>query len=407
MRCLVGPLLLIAACSGPVEGNGPAVASPVRRSADVSGCEAGASADGARDVLGWRWLSDESGWCRHSPDGTKVERWVHDFGGSATHLLRVEGRHAAMTETVPRLMPVPAAAAAPLANCPRTPRSEIFLRQNWLYRPGDLDCGTFRGDGYTIRAEFLPVPGGPLPAIVSRPLRQANGTIILVRGGPYRSVLRGLGANAITIHLLARYGAAATISIPTYVGTDPIRYGADSLRRAEAELGEILSEASTPTCLLATSMGAFAAASLIGNHPDVRFLLVAPLASSPDNFVARARSAGVPATRRSLTDLEAGSPRPISPPEDEAYLEYFGEAGARTLRDRLGPAAGGDNWEILFSPQDEVIGQDAINHLRAEFGGRIRATPGGGHAIEDAFNAAAYVPGIDAFVDRCLQAARP
>ena len=79
-------------------------------------------------------------------------------------------------------------------------------------------------------------------------------------------------------------------------------------------------------------------------------------------------------------------------PEDEAYLDYFGDARRQSLAERLAPAARLDNWHILFSKEDVSIGQDAVAGLGGEFGAaRITGIAGVGHAIEDPFNFPAYL----------------
>jgi hypothetical protein len=406
VRGLAIPLLIVAGCSdAPAGGSGAAVALPVGQSADVSPCTRRASADTYLDERGWHWSFDRTGWCRRSPDGASIERWITGPAQAPTHLLHIEGRRAFLTRSI-RLFPVRNASAAAAPGCRGTPRLDLFHRRNWLRLPGDLECAVFRGDGLHLRTEAYQDDGPPIPALISTPDGEARGTVIMLRGGPYRSVIRGLAASALTSHILDRHGRSAVISIPAYIGTDPVRYGQGDLGRAQDELRRVLRAhpaSAGPVCVIAASLGAFAVAPLAAEHPSVSFLLVSPLVSSAENFVERARRAGVPAPLRELVETGDGRTRTVRIREDEAYLQYFGDLRRQTLAERLAPAAVANNWHILYSTADVAIGQEAAAQLRTRFGpARVTTVAQAGHAVEDAFNFQAYRAGIDAFLNHCL-----
>jgi pimeloyl-ACP methyl ester carboxylesterase len=273
--------------------------------------------------------------------------------------------------------------------------------------PRDLDCGEFRGDGFSVRAQAYANHGSPIPALRSIPDDGARATVVLIHGGPYRGVIRGLAGTSLLGYLLNHYGKTVAVSLPAYLGTDPIRYGPGGLSTGQAEISEVLrSEQAAgggPVCVIAVSLGGFAAAGLVADHPSVNFLLAAPAASSAESFVARALSAGVPTPPRRLVQVEGQQVRQVGVPEDDAYLDYFGDLRRQSLAERLAPAARLDNWHILYSKDDIAIGQEAIAALRAEYGAaRTTEVSGAGHAIEDPFNFPAYLPAIDGFLQRCL-----
>lgn len=376
---------------------------PVSASADASACAARTPAKVHQDVLGWSWFPDGQGWCRSSPAGV-VQRWEVGVN-EGTHLLHIGNGQASLAEAAPVLRRLEARSAEN-ANCRGAPRSRLFVHRNWLVRRGDLDCGRFGGDGFTIHAGAYAAAPSAIPALLSSPVGERQGGIVVITGGPYLGVIGGVAASGLVPYLLNQHAGHASISMPAYIGTDAGRYGTGDLARAEVEIDTVLrheSRAGKPLCVIAMSLGGFAVAPLVANHPRARFLLAAPLASTAEDYVRRAERAGTPMPPRVLDEFGASAPRTVTLPADRALLDYFGPARTQTLAERLAPAARRPNWEILYSAADPVIGVDHLARLPARLGAvRMTRVARAGHGVEDPFNFPAYQPALASFLDRCL-----
>lgn len=413
---LASAVIAVTGCDSPraTPTAGIAIGIGVRRA--PAPCPEFAGEVSAHDAQGaaWRFAGDR--WCRTRKHlggtrGAGDDAWTPADGNTATHTLTIERDRAALISVPPVLWPTRSAPAlAPFVNCRADRRMRAFFTQNWLGRPGDLGCITYRGNGFTLAPLGLPVADGPMPVLLATPdARTATprGAILFVKGGPYQNLVHGLAARAMTSHLLTRWGSMATIALPAFLGTDRIRAGDGDIARARAELETIvlgLERRGGPLCVVAFSMGAAAVAPLVRRHLDARFLFVAPLAAAPATFVDRARAAGTPAVPIRLDPLRDDG-RVVTPPADIATLAYFAGEQNRTLAQRLGNGRL-NNLRVVYAKGDMPITPDDAAGLAPVLASNaLHLLPPVDHSVEQPYPFTAYRPLVDAFLADCLGSA--
>ena len=403
--------MLVAACGDPqpaakqgVSGAGISMMVLVRPANDP--CGAAPATFALRDAAGVGWWMEGKRWCRAANGAQPAQAWVSDAADPRAKRLVIEGQRLSLLAPEVRLRPVAdAPAPAPFVGCGPDARSRVFAAENRLRDPGDLACGrTFAGPGFRLTTAGFAGTGSTMPALVTTPAKPAMGTIVYLFGGPYENLPAGLVARSTSNHLLAQWAGRAAIVIPAYLGIDRIRTGAGDATRARAEVDALLTalERRGPVCVIGFSLGGPIAAASVAGHPEARFLLAAPLATSPARFVARAIAQGRP-----LRPITLSSPAPdgqvLTLRSDKAYLDYFAGSENRDLAALLGPGrhpnlrvayARGDIPVLRrdLAPVAPMLAADAIHELPAAIG----------HSIETPFGASAYRPLIDDFLADCL-----
>jgi len=404
---------MLAACDQvPTARNGApgvgfSMTTQVRRTSPDA-CGAPADAPVMHDAEGVAWWSKRDVWCRAASRDRPVQAWTSAPGGPATHRIIVVGQQIALLEQEVPLAAAPAARVPrPFETCGNDVRLQVFADQNRLRQVGDLACGrAFRGPDFTLTTVGFRDASVTMPTLLTTPDGAARGTILYLAGGPYENLPAGLVTRATINHLLAQWGGRASRAMPAYLGVDRVRFGKGDVTRARAEIVALVTALKRhgPVCVIGFSMGAAIAAPVVSNHPDVHFLLVAPLATAPAIFVARARKQGRASMPMTLAPAEPQG-HPLTLSSDQAFLDYFAGNETRDLAALLGHGRY-PNLRIAYAEGDiPVLRQDLTAVAPMLPAGAIVELPAAiGHTIEAPFAASAYRPHIDAFLKECLAA---
>lgn len=416
MRYRAGPvaltvlLLLVASCGDQQptakggSGNGMSMMVKVRPAGTP--CSSAQAKHTFRDAEDVRWWMEDGRWCRAEARAQPAQAWVSADGRPGTRRLVIEGRNIALLEpTVPLKASGNAPVPAPFVSCGPDLRSRVFAAENRLHAPRDLACGQkFEGPGFQLTTAGFAGPAGIMPTLVTTPTKRSSGTIVYLFGGPYENLPAGLVARATTNHLLARWGARAALIVPAYLGIDRIRTGAGDATRARAEVDALLTklERRGRVCVIGFSLGGAIAAASVGHHPKARFLLAAPLATSPARFVERAMVQGRTARPIALVPSAPGG-KVMTLASDRAYLDYFAGSENRDVAALVGPGRH-SNLRIAYAAGDiPVLRADLTQVATMLKPNGIRELPAAvGHSIEAPFAASSYRPLIDGFLSDCL-----
>jgi pimeloyl-ACP methyl ester carboxylesterase len=405
------PVLATVACDGgpPASENetprrGMFMSLSVRPSTDP--CGPAPAGSPLRDGEGTGWWNEGKRWCRQAADGRPLSAWISGASGPGTKRLLIGGDRIALTDAMVDLRPVAAQAVpTPFAACGTDIRSRAFAAGNFVRQPGDFPCGTrLAGPGFTLTVAGFPGPDNAMPAIVSHPDERPRGTIVYLPGGPYGNIINsGLALRAALNHFLSHWAGNARLVVPSYVGIDQVRTGPGDVARARAEIDRLITALETrgPVCVVGFSLGTSVAAASVARHPGTQFLLISPLAPSPETYAARVRANGGVAKPVTLASTIPGTPS-VTVATDKALLDYFAGSETRDLASLLGPGPH-PNVSIAFASGDLAVSRSDLGSL-AEGGSIRRLTQlhGIDHSIDNAYNFAAYRPVLDGFLGDCL-----